>query len=608
MHPTVDKIAQLPPRPISTGAAKSAARLDRAQAGLGRPGAGRRHLPGRQPVRLDGLPRRQDGPDPRRPLHDLGRHAQSAQGHRRADRRARLFLQGAWAKPRPTYAKNFERVRSLLERYRDISGGKLQVSFLDPEPFSDAEDRAVAAGLKGIRLNQEGDQGYFGLVGTNATDNESSIGFFAPDRERFLEYDVTKLVYTLANPKKRVIGMISSIPLDGAMPAMMRMGAQPTPPQMVMEQIREFFEVKTLEANIKEIPADVDVLMLVQPEGLTPDATYAIDQFALAGGKVLVFIDPMAEMAAPRQPDEPCRACRPTPARWRSCCKAWGVAYDPKKIAADIALRAPRAVRRRAARQRHRLRGVAVARPQRARPARRAVGRHRAAQPRHGGQSWQGGRRHLRVHAHHLAPAPRPCRSAPSASAQMPDAVGLLRNYKPEGKPLVLAARVSAQRQQRVPRRPPEGRSQAGSEEGSRPRPASRRCSRKAPPRMLIPEWRAKVASPRAVKPRAARRPASRRRRPSRVLRPAISTSIVIADTDLLNDQFWVEVRDFLGQQVAIPNAHNAAFVLARAGEPVRVRRADLAARPRHQRPALRSGRPPAPRCRAALPRQGVRR
>ena len=172
----------------------------------------------------------------------------------------------------PTYAKNFDRVRSLLERYRDISGGKLQVSFLDPEPFSDAEDRAVAAGLKGIRLNQEGDQGYFGLVGTNATDNEASIGFFAADRERFLEYDVTKLVYTLANPKKRVIGMISSIPLDGAMPAMMRMGAQPTPPQMVMEQIREFFEVKTLEKDLKEIPADIDVLMLVQPEGLTPDA------------------------------------------------------------------------------------------------------------------------------------------------------------------------------------------------------------------------------------------------------------------------------------------------------------------------------------------------
>ena len=98
-----------------------------------------------------------------------------------------------------------------------------------------------------MRLNQEGETGYFGLVGTNSTDNEASIAFFSTDRERFLEYDVTKLIYTLANPKKRVIGLISSIPLEGGMPAMMGMGAQPTPPQMVMEQIREFFEVKTLD-------------------------------------------------------------------------------------------------------------------------------------------------------------------------------------------------------------------------------------------------------------------------------------------------------------------------------------------------------------------------
>ena len=82
------------------------------------------------------------------------------------------------------------------------------------------------------------------------------------------------------------------------MPAMMRMGAQPTPPQVVMEQIREFFDVKTLEKDLKEIPADVDVLLLAQPEGLTPDAAYAIDQYALKGGKVLVFIDPMAEAAS----------------------------------------------------------------------------------------------------------------------------------------------------------------------------------------------------------------------------------------------------------------------------------------------------------------------
>ena len=34
-----------------------------------------------------------------------------------------------------------------------------------------------------------------------------------------------------------------------------------------MEQIREFFEVKSLAQDVKEIPADIDVLMVAQPDG-----------------------------------------------------------------------------------------------------------------------------------------------------------------------------------------------------------------------------------------------------------------------------------------------------------------------------------------------------
>ena len=450
----------------------------------------------------------------------------------------------------PTYAKNFERVRSLLERYRDISGGKLQVSFLDPEPFSDAEDRAVAAGLRGIRLNQEGDQGYFGLVGTNATDNEASIGFFAADRERFLEYDVTKLVHTLANPKKRVIGMISSIPLDGAMPAMMRMGAQPTPPQMVMEQIREFFEVKTLEK---------------QPQG-DPGRHRRADAGA-AGG------------AHPR-----CHLRhRPVRARRR---QGAGVHRSDGR---DRRARQPDGHARHAAQ--HRRDGEAAQEPgasptipRRSRPtsayARRVQfgggrgasvtdyvvwlsldrnaldqrdvlsARHRAAQPRLGRQPREGGRRHLRGRRRSSPPATRPCRSAPTASARVPDAVGLLRSYKPEGK-LVLAARVSGKASSAFA----DGAPKAAEAKKDEPADAGRQGGAQ--------EGAAKGNGARPARRRAPRRPASRRCRPSRISRPATINVIVIADTDLLNDQFWVEVRDFLGQQVAIPNAHNSAFVLA---------------------------------------------
>ncbi|MFZ0848966.1 MAG: GldG family protein, partial [Hyphomicrobiaceae bacterium] len=209
----------------------------------------------------------------------------------------RLYFSKRLGEAAPSYARYFERVRSLLEQYRDISRGQLEFAVFDPEPFSDAEDRAVAAGLRGIRLNNEGETGYFGLTGNNSTDNDASIAFFSNDREPFLEYDVTKLIYTLANPKKRVVGLLTGLPLDGGMAPMAMMGGgRPQPPQMVMEQIREFFEVKTVNQDAKEIPAEVDVLLIAQPDKLTPEAALAVDQFVLGGGKALVFVDPVAEL------------------------------------------------------------------------------------------------------------------------------------------------------------------------------------------------------------------------------------------------------------------------------------------------------------------------
>src|SRR6185312_1343274 len=119
---------------------------------------------------------------------------------------ARLYFSKKLAEAAPAYGRYFERVRALLQQYSDISRGRLDVAVFDPEAFSDAEDKAVAAGLRGVRLNPEGEAGYFGLVATTSTDVDASIPFFTTDREAFLEYDLTKLIYTLSNPKKRVVG------------------------------------------------------------------------------------------------------------------------------------------------------------------------------------------------------------------------------------------------------------------------------------------------------------------------------------------------------------------------------------------------------------------
>ena len=248
---------------------------------------------------------------------------------------ARVYFSKRLGEASPEYQRYFDRVRALLEQYRDISRDRFQVSFIDPEPFSDAEDRAVAAGLKGLRLSTDGEAGYFGMDATNSTDNQQSIALFDPEREGFLEYEGSKVIHALLNPKKRVVGLITGLPLDGGMTAPNMMAgqqAQPTPPWLIMEQIREFFEVKTLEQNVAEIPKDIDVLMVAQPVGLTPAASYAVDQFAMKGGKVLVFIDPVAE-AAQLAMIQKGIAGRVELARVLG---AWGVTFDSTKVAGDI--------------------------------------------------------------------------------------------------------------------------------------------------------------------------------------------------------------------------------------------------------------------------------
>jgi gliding motility-associatede transport system auxiliary component len=460
----------------------------------------------------------------------------------------KLYFSKRLGEAAPVYARYFERVRALLLQYADIAGGGLDVAVFDPEPFSDSEDKAVAAGLRGVRLNQEGEVGYFGLVGNNSTDSDSTIPFFTTDREAFLEYDLTKLIYTLANPKKRVVGLMTSLPIDGGMNpmAMLGGGRQQQPPQMIMEQIRDFFEVKTLAQDIKEIPGDIDVLMVAQPDKLTPEAAYAIDQFVIGGGKILALVDPVAEMGGRAGPMG-MPPSGPSP-EFVKLLKAWGVDFDPSKVAGDIAT--ARRVQfgggarptvteyvgwlgldRRSIDEKDVLSG-GVERINLASPGflSKAEGATTQVTP-------------------ILLTSPQAMQIAADKFTGMPDPVALLRAYKPEGKSLMLAARVS-------------GTANSAYPDGV-PKPAKPEGEDKA---------KADAAKPDGAKPDATKSDASKDGKPKEqkpegaAAKPHKASgqinAIIIADTDLLSDQFWVDVRDFLGQQVAIPNASNAAFIV----------------------------------------------
>ena len=225
------------------------------------------------------------------------------------------------------------RVRDLLEEYAAKSNGKIRLTIIEPEPFSEEEDQAVASGLNGIAVNAAGDLGYLGLVGTNSTDDESIIPFFQAGREAALEYDLTKLIYNLTNPKKRVVGVISSLPLFGG-----PVQEQATRPWAIISALGDFFEVRDLSLTPELLGDDIDVLMVAHPKNLSERALFAIDQFILKGGRALLFLDPLAEADNPEQDPANPYTLPDVTSNLGALTDAWGVKIDMSKVAADIEL------------------------------------------------------------------------------------------------------------------------------------------------------------------------------------------------------------------------------------------------------------------------------
>ncbi|HEV7715234.1 MAG TPA: GldG family protein, partial [Steroidobacteraceae bacterium] len=230
------------------------------------------------------------------------------------------------------------RVRELLEELATRSNGKLHLSVIDPQPFSEDEDRASELGVRGAPAGPQGQNLYFGLAGTNSTDGKQAIEFFDPRKEEFLEYDVVKLIYQLSNPKKAVVGWMSSLPMGGT-PNFDPQSGQESEPPVVYSQAEQLFDVKQVSMAATTIEPDVDVLVVVHPKGLTPATQFALDQYALRGGRIIMFVDPFAESdKAGADPQNPMAAMMtnkssdPGP-----LLAAWGVDFNPKQVVGDPA-------------------------------------------------------------------------------------------------------------------------------------------------------------------------------------------------------------------------------------------------------------------------------
>ncbi|MGE5201916.1 MAG: GldG family protein, partial [Acidobacteriota bacterium] len=424
----------------------------------------------------------------------------------------------------PSYGIYAQRVRETLQEYAALARGKIDLQIIDPEPFSPEEDRAVAQGLQGVPIDQGGEKVYFGLVGTNSTDDQGIITFFQPDRERFLEYDLTKLIHSIAAPKKTVVGLVTALPLEGDFAAALQ--GQPLKPYAIVTQLRQLYEVRSLATDFDKVEEGVDVLMIVHPQGLSEKTLYAIDQFVLGGGRALVFVDPYSETQQlhPTRFNPP---GGPTASSLDVLFKAWGVEMRPKVVAGDLA-----AARR-----------VNAGTGSRPVPVDYVAWLSLKSDALSHDELATGDLDQLNMATAGILDPIKDAKTSfvpliqtstqseeiPADKVQgIPDVAGLLDGFKASGQRLTLAARITGPASTAFPDGPPKAKDEKAPD-------ASKDDAKKDD---------AKPESASQIK--EAKEPIN---------------VIVVADTDILDDRFWAQVQDFFGQQVIVPTAGNGDFV-----------------------------------------------
>jgi ABC-type uncharacterized transport system involved in gliding motility auxiliary subunit len=398
----------------------------------------------------------------------------------------RLFYSHTLGATLPAFGAYADRVTEMLRAYAAAAPGRIRLEIVDPAPFSDAEDQALGYGLQAAPLDQ-GEQVYFGLAGTNLLDDERVIPFFTPDRGRLLEHDLTQLVYQLGTPTRPVLGVMSSLPLDG--------DAQ-TPAATVMTELRRAYDVRTVPLDATAIDPAIHTLLVAQAQSLTPATLYAIDQFVMGGGRLLAMVDPLSEAQATLNEQD-------TASDLHTLLDAWGIAFDPGQVVADLtgswqvkANDRSNAVRYVAwfdIRD-----GINHADPAMADLQQVTVASAGSLAPKPGAA----------VTFTPLLSTDTQAEQLPVTAVQEPDPAGLLAGFHATGTPFVIAARVRGVLHSAFAGPPPGG---------------------------AAPPYRAHTDGP--------------------------TNLVVVADSDILTDRFWVRQHDFFGQPDPQPTSDNGAFV-----------------------------------------------
>ena len=454
----------------------------------------------------------------------------------------RLYVSRSLASRLPSISGYVARVRDLLQEYEYAADGKIILTVIDPEPFSEEEDRAVAYGLSGLPLLDGESTFYFGLVGTNTLDDQEVIPRFTPDREEFLEYDLTKMIHTLAQAERPVIGLLSGLPLDGRTQQAMMTG-RPPQPWLILERMEELFEVRHLSSlSLERVEEDVDVLMVVHPKGLSDTVRYAIDQFVLGGGHTLVFVDPNAE--SDLNPTVPGLPPLPGKSELEDLLAAWGLELDTTRTVGDMQIGADVQAQMgdRVATIRYPM-WMNVPSP--------LLDREDVVTAELGNLTF--GTAGALVTVPDAGPTVSPLATTTPSGAglvetemvgPMADIERLVREFRPDGTSYVLVARIGGKAASAFPEGPPLPDTDTDATD----------------------EGTGEGEDPGAGEGAGAESGAEGSETPGEPVPDHLDEGeihvIVVGDTDFLQDQFWVQRQNIFGQSIPIPISANGSFVI----------------------------------------------
>jgi len=223
----------------------------------------------------------------------------------------------------PAHIKNYsKRMLDFLKEYEHYSKGKVTIEVYDPKIDSDEEEWAQKYGIEPVDL-PTGDRIYFGLVAT-AADQEETIKMMDPAGEERLEYNITRIISRVQSSEMPKIGIISGLPVFGQQPNPYTRQPQ-QPPWQFVKELSKTYEVGNISLTAQSIDSDIDLLVLIHPKGMSKNLQFAVDQFILNGGNAIIFADSFSTMDG--------GPGKTKAASLDGLFKAWGVFMDDRVLA-----------------------------------------------------------------------------------------------------------------------------------------------------------------------------------------------------------------------------------------------------------------------------------